>query len=73
MQMVIGTRKWSSWSMRPWLAAKRAGLGFEDVLVPLRTLETAKTLEAYSPSAQCPVWIDGDLAVWDSLDRKSVV
>jgi len=67
MQMVIGTRKWSSWSMRPWLAAKRAGLVFQDVLVPLRTLETAKALEAYSPSAQCPVWIDGDLSVWDSL------
>ena len=67
MQMVIGTRRWSSWSMRPWLVAKRAGLDFEDVLVTLRAPETAKTLETYSPSAQCPVWIDGDLAVWDSL------
>ena len=67
MQMVIGTHKWSSWSMRPWLAAKRAGLVFEEVVITLRTPETAKTLEPYSPSAQCPVWIDGDLSVWDSL------
>ena len=67
MQMVIGTRKWSTWSMRPWLAARRAGLSFEDVVVPLRTLETSKALEAYSPSAQCPVLIDGALKVWDSL------
>jgi glutathione S-transferase len=67
MQMVIGTRKWSSWSLRPWLAAKRAGLVFDDVLVALRTPETAQALEVYSPSAQCPVWIDGDLTVWDSL------
>jgi glutathione S-transferase len=67
MQMVIGTRKWSTWSMRPWLAAKRAGLDFEDVVVPLRTHETSKALAAYSPSAQCPVLIDGDVKVWDSL------
>ena len=67
MQMVIGTRKWSSWSMRPWLVARRAGLRFEDILVTLRTPETSRMLEPYSPSAQCPVLIDGDLSVWDSL------
>jgi glutathione S-transferase len=67
MQMVIGTRKWSTWSMRPWLVAKRAGLAFEDLVTPLRTTGTAKALEVYSPSGQCPVLIDGDLTVWDSL------
>jgi glutathione S-transferase len=67
MQMVIGTRKWSSWSMRPWLVARRAGLQVEDILVQLRTPETAHALESYSPAAQCPVLIDGDLSVWDSL------
>lgn len=67
MQMVIGTRRWSTWSMRPWLVAKRAGLSFEEIRVPLRTPETAKTLEPYSPGGQCPVLIDGGLTVWDSL------
>src|SRR6185312_973819 len=67
MQMVIGTRKWSTWSMRPWLVARRAGLVFEDVVVPLRTLETSKALEPYSPAGQAPVLIDGALKVWDSL------
>ena len=67
MQLVIGTRKWSSWSMRPWLVMKRAGLDFEDILVPLRTLETAERLKPYSPGGQCPVLIDGALKVWDSL------
>jgi glutathione S-transferase len=67
MQMVIGTRKWSTWSMRPWLVARRAGLEVEDIVVALRTLETSKALETYSPSAQCPVLIDGGVTVWDSL------
>jgi glutathione S-transferase len=67
MKMVVGTRKWSSWSMRPWLAARRAGLVTEDIVVALRTPQTSADLEPYSPSAQCPVLIDGDLHVWDSL------
>ena len=67
MQMVIGTRKWSSWSMRPWLAARRAGVPFDEITVTLRTPETAGILEPYSPGGQCPVLIDGDLTVWDSL------
>jgi glutathione S-transferase len=67
MQMVIGTPKWSTWSMRPWLVARRAGLTVEDIVVPLRTLETAAMLKPYGPSGQCPVLIDGDVKVWDSL------
>lgn len=67
MRMVIGTRKWSTWSMRPWLVAKRAGLAVEDVVTPLRTPQTARLLEPYSPSGQCPVLIDGETTVWDSL------
>jgi glutathione S-transferase len=67
MKLVIGTRKWSSWSMRPWLVMTRAELAFEDILVPLRQLDTEEILAAYSPSNQCPVLIDGDLTVWDSL------
>jgi glutathione S-transferase len=67
MRLIIGTRKWSSWSLRPWLVLKRAGQAFEETLVPLRTEETEVTLEPYSPSAQCPVLVDGALTVWDSL------
>jgi glutathione S-transferase len=67
MRLVIGTRKWSSWSLRPWLALKRAGAAFDEIVVPLRTAETAALLAPYSPGGQCPVLIDGDLTVWDSL------
>jgi glutathione S-transferase len=67
MKMVIGTRKWSSWSMRPWLVARHAGLPFEEIQVTLRTPETSAVLQPYSPGGQCPVLIDGGLSVWDSL------
>ncbi len=67
MQMVIGTPKWSSWSMRPWLVAKRAGVALNEIHVDLRTPGTAAALAPYAPSGQCPVLIDGALKVWDSL------
>jgi glutathione S-transferase len=67
MQLVIGNKAWSSWSMRPWLVLRRAGAEFSETLVPLRRLDTAQQLQAYSPGGQCPVLIDGDLTVWDSL------
>src|ERR1700709_2660214 len=67
MQLVIGTKAWSSWSMRPWLVLKRAGAGFTETLIALRRIETTPELERFSPGGQCPVLIDGDLTVWDSL------
>jgi glutathione S-transferase len=67
MELVIGDKAWSSWSLRPWLALKRAGADFTETLVPLRQLDTSERLAPYSPGGQCPVLIDGDLTVWDSL------
>ena len=67
MQLVIGNKMWSTWSLRPWLAAKRAGLAFEEVMIELRREDTAAKIATYSPSGRIPVLIDGDLTVWDSL------
>ena len=67
MKFVIGTRKWSTWSLRPWLVLKHAGAAFEEILVTLRTPQTEAILAPYSPNSLCPVLIDGDLTVWDSL------
>jgi len=67
MKLVIGTRKWSSWSLRPWLVLKRAGAAFEEILVPLRWEGTTEALKAYSPGGQCPVLIEDQATIWDSL------
>jgi len=68
MEIVVGTKKWSTWSMRPWLALKRAGAAFTETLVPLREKGTSEAaLAAHSPSKLVPVLKDGELVVWDSL------
>jgi glutathione S-transferase len=67
MKLVIGDKNWSTWTLRPWLAAKRSGLAFEEVTIKLRQEDTPEKVGVYSPSQKIPVLIDGDLTVWDSL------
>jgi glutathione S-transferase len=69
MELVIGTKAWSTWSMRPWLAAKRAGADFTETLIELRQAENQTEAEIlpHSPSGLVPALKDGELVVVDSL------
>ena len=69
--LIIGTKNWSSWSLRAWLALKATGASFEEILVPLRRPESKTLIRAHSPSARVPVLRikDGahEAVVFDSL------
>ena len=65
--IVIGNKNYSSWSLRGWLAVRATGAPYEEVLIPLQTEEWEARIGDFSPSAQVPVLIDGDVTVWDSL------
>jgi len=67
LKLVIGDRNYSSWSLRPWLAIKQAGLPFEEIIIRLRDSGTKVEILKYSPSGKVPCLIDGDTTVWDSL------
>lgn len=71
MELVIGTKAWSSWSMRPWLALRRAGAPFTETLVPLRWEGTTEAIGRLSPSGRVPALRfsaeEGGGVVWDSL------
>lgn len=53
--LVIGTKNWSTWSLRPWLALKAIGQPFEELLIPLRGPESAARILEHSPSARVPI------------------
>jgi len=72
--LIVGTRNWSSWSLRPFVALKAAGLAFETVDIRLRQTEAPTTREQilkHSPAGKVPVLKieeNGEtLTVWDSL------
>jgi glutathione S-transferase len=72
--LIVGTRNWSSWSLRPFVALKAAGAAFETIDIRLRQTEAPTTREQilkHSPSGKVPILkIEENgktLAVWDSL------
>ncbi len=68
MEIVVGTKKWSTWSLRPWLALKRTGAPFTETLVQLREVETSTAeILKHSPSGLVPVLKADGLVIWDSL------
>lgn len=67
MKLVIGTKNYSSWSLRGWLAAKTSGLPFEEILIDLDAPDTAERIKLHSPSGRVPALVDGEVVVWDSL------
>jgi glutathione S-transferase len=67
MKLVIGNKNYSSWSLRPWLLMRQAGIGFEEIAVRLFVPGFAAEIAKYSSAAKVPVLIDGDISIWDSL------
>lgn len=67
LKLYIGSKPFSSWSLRPWLAMKQAGLDFEEVVIPLRQASTKPAIRKVSPSGKVPCLEHGSTVVWDSL------
>jgi glutathione S-transferase len=70
MQLYIGNKNYSSWSLRPWLLMKHAGIAFEEKKVRLGWEDDSpfkKTMLALAPSGRVPLLIDDGFPIWDSL------
>ena len=67
LKIVVGNKKYSSWSLRGWLGLKLSGAPFEEIVVALDMPDTAQSIRKYSPSGRVPCLIDDAVNVWDSL------
>jgi glutathione S-transferase len=67
LQLVIGNKNYSSWSLRPWLLLRHFAVPFHEVRLPLDTPEFQQRIPDYSPTGRVPVLHDGARVVWDSL------
>lgn len=67
LTLILGNKNYSSWSLRPWLALKQAGIPFAEVRIALYTPESKQQILTWSPSGKVPALRDGDLVIWDSL------
>jgi glutathione S-transferase len=68
LTLVIGNKNYSSWSLRPWLAMKQAGVAFNETNVILNRADSTEKILRYSPSGRVPcLVVNGELTVFDSL------
>jgi glutathione S-transferase len=65
--LYLGNKRYSSWSMRGWLACRLAGLSFAEQVLPLDTPETQARIRAISPSGRVPCLHHRGAVIWDSL------
>jgi glutathione S-transferase len=65
--LVVGNKNYSSWSLRGFLAARCAGVPFDEVLVRLSQPGTKRQLLQHSPAGKVPALKHGDRVIWDSL------
>lgn len=65
--LIIGNKNYSSWSLRPWLVLKQAGIAFDEIVIPLYQPGSRQDVLRYSPTGQLPCLRHGEVTVWDSL------
>jgi glutathione S-transferase len=67
MKLAIGTKAYSSWSLRPWILLKAHNIAFEEDLIPLDMPGFRPRVNAYHAGSTVPILVDGDVTVWESL------
>lgn len=67
LTLVIGSLNYSSWSVRPWLALKHAGLPFEEVPICFSSPTAKEEILRYCGAGTVPILLHGDTKVWASL------
>lgn len=71
LDLFIGNKNYSTWSMRPWLVLRHFDIAFTEHLIPFDDFQLEspfkKTILAINPTGKVPALKDGDLLIWDSL------
>lgn len=71
LQLYIGNKNYSSWSMRPWVLLTGAGIPFEEKMVRFDSFDAQSAFKsvvaAINPVGKVPVLVDDGFAVWDTL------
>lgn len=67
MQLLIGNKNYSSWSLRPWLLLKHLAVKFEEKSLSFNDPSFHAKVKSLSGVTKVPVLLDGDVVVWDSL------
>jgi glutathione S-transferase len=70
LQLVIGNKNYSSWSMRPWVLMRHFGLAFDEIKLRFDFDPGSafyRELARHTPTGRVPVLLEDGYAVWETL------
>ena len=67
IKLIIANKRYSSWSLRPWIFLRQFDVSFEEVLLDMGKPEFGTFLAKHMSNRKVPLLIDDGLEVWDSL------
>ena len=67
LHLIIGNKNYSSWSFRPWIAMRTAGIAFEETVISLEAADFKARASKVSGTGKVPALADGNVQVWESL------
>jgi glutathione S-transferase len=67
LKLIIGNKNYSSWSLRPWIAMKVAGIAFDEQVISLDAQDFKAQVTKVSGTGKVPALVDGGVHVWESL------
>src|ERR1043165_1399830 len=67
LTLYVGNKRYSSWSLRPYLALAHTGLAFETKVILLDRPETKAEILVANPAGRVPVLHHDGVVIWDSI------
>ena len=67
LKLVLGSKNYSSWSMRAGVAMRHSGVAYDEVVIPLGQPDTHEAIARHSDAGLVPILIDDEQTIWDSL------
>lgn len=67
LKLIVGSKNYSSWSMRAGVAMRHSCVAYDEIVIPLGQSDTHEAIARYSEAGLVPILIDGEQTIWDSL------
>ncbi|RZG48405.1 glutathione S-transferase family protein [Acinetobacter wuhouensis] len=71
LELFIGDKNYSTWSMRPWLVLQHFAIPFKEHLIPFDHFELDSQFKhsilKINPTGKVPVLVDDGFLIWDTL------
>ena len=67
MHLIIGSKRFSTWSLRPWILMKELQIPFTETVIELDQPTTHADIMKHSPSGRVPALVDSGTTIWDSM------